>query len=186
MPKTNAADRRSKQPLEKRVSCTVWNGEEWCVVAGKLVPRPGRPAKTAPLLLYVAEKLPWDSLNPVYLHLRENHGRALGVYMAHDSMGVARYGGRGDIFSRLKSHEKKYAKELVYYSFYVIRDKKHERELETAILRAAGPQMILNQRKVRDGIDPGSVHDYEPGTRFFERQGKGGSRRRPARTFLRD
>ncbi len=70
-----------------------------------------------------------------------------GVYSAHDAMGVARYGGRGQIFSRLESHKRKYAKELVYYSFYVIENKNHEREIETAILRAAGPQMSLTRER---------------------------------------
>lgn len=41
--------------------------------------------------------------------------------------------------------------------------------------------MILNQRKVRDGIDPGSVWDYEPGTRFYERHLKRGKRTKSRR-----
>jgi len=98
--------------------------------------------------------------------------------MAHDSMGMARYGGRGRIFSRLRSHHVKYPKELLYFSFYVIKSKKHERELETAILRAAGPQMILNKRKVRANINPGNVSDYEPGTMFFERQQRKGKKKK--------
>lgn len=63
---------------------------------------------------------------------------------------------------------------MTYFSFYILKNKKHEREIETAILRSAGPQMTLNQRKVRDGIDPGNITDYEPGTQFFERQQKKG------------
>jgi hypothetical protein len=129
----------------------------------------------------VAEKLPYDSLAAVHRHMKLNKAHLQGVYMAHDSMGVARYGGRGRIFSRLRSHRRKYRRELVYFSFYVVRDKKHERELETAILRAAGPQMILNTQKVRDGINPGSVRDYEPGTRFFQRRGRKGRRTKRVR-----
>jgi hypothetical protein len=64
----------------------------------------------------------------------------------------------------------KYPKQLLYFSFYVIANKNHEREIETALLRAAGPQMILNTRKVRNGIETGNILDYEPGTRFFERR----------------
>jgi hypothetical protein len=60
--------------------------------------------------------------------------------------------------------------ELCYFSFYTIASKKHEREIETAILRAAGPQLILNTRKVQSDVAKGDVRDYEPGTRFFERQ----------------
>ena len=73
-------------------------------------------------------------------------------------------------FSRLRSHKRKYSKELVYFSFYIIENKTHEREIENVILRAAGPQLVLNLRKVRDGIDPGAVGDYEPGTKFFRRR----------------
>ena len=72
---------------------------------------------------------------------------------------------------------KKYPRELLYFSFYVIANKNHEREIETAILRAAGPQMILNQRKVRSSIDHGSVNDYEPGTHFLERQFRRGKKK---------
>jgi hypothetical protein len=108
----------------------------------------------------------------------EREGEHLeGVYFAHDSMGVARYGGRGAIFNRLSAHRKKYPKELLFYSFYVIENKSHEREIETAILRAAGPQMTLNTRKVAYGLHPGNIGDYEPGTKFFERQGIRGRRR---------
>jgi hypothetical protein len=70
-----------------------------------------------------------------------------GVYLAHDSFGVALYGGRANIFHRLRSHKRKYNRELVYYSFYIIADKTHEREIENVILRAAGPQLVLNQRR---------------------------------------
>jgi hypothetical protein len=85
-------------------------------------------------------------------------------------MGVARYGGRGQIFKRLASHKKKYPTQLLYFSFYVIEQKQHEREIETIILRAAGPQMTLNTRKIALGTEPGNVHDYELGTNFFQRQ----------------
>jgi len=98
------------------------------------------------------------------------------VYLAHDSIGVARYGGRGQIFSRLRKHKEKYPLELCYFSFYTIAGKKNEREIETALLRAAGPQLILNTRKVQDDITKGDVKDYEPGTSFFERQRKRGKK----------
>ena len=48
-----------------------------------------------------------------------------GVYLAHDSLGHARYGGRGQIFVRLSNHIKKYPRELLYFSFYVIKEKNH-------------------------------------------------------------
>lgn len=169
--------RGAKRPVRKRVDSTIWRDQEWNVVGGKLVPQPGRPPKTSHLFLYVAEKLPYSCLNDIRKHMKATADHREGVYLAHDSMGVARYGGRGQIFGRLAAHKRKYRRELVYFSFYVIKDKKHERELETAILRAAGPQMILNTRKIREGIERGSVWDYEPGTRFFERQKRGGKKK---------
>jgi hypothetical protein len=122
-------------------------------------------------------QLSWKALPYVSKHLKDMKVKRVGVYMAHDSFGVARYGGRGNIFSRLRSHKRKYFRELLYFSFYIIENKTHEREIENVILRAAGPQMVLNQRKVRDGIDPGSVGDYEPGTKFFRRKYARGTKR---------
>lgn len=100
-----------------------------------------------------------------------------GVYVAHDSMGYARYVGRGAIFTRLRARQKAQPAELVYFSFYVVEDKKHEREVETLLIRAAGPQLHFNTRKRRIDIQPGDVRDFEAGTKFFERQGRRGRKR---------
>lgn len=162
----------------KRINIEVLPvNDDWVIQVGELRPSPSQRAKRDRLFKYVAEKLPWDALLLVSRYLKSQGVKRVGVYMAHDSFGVARYGGRGNIFSRLRSHKHKYRKELVYFSFYIIENKTHEREIENAILRAAGPQMILNQRKVRDGIDPGSVNDYEPGTKFFRRKYARGAKR---------
>lgn len=155
----------------------VWASKDWGVQVGELRPTGHGRHRTNNLFKYVAEKLPWDSLLEVSRYLRDKKINRVGVYMAHDSFGVARYGGRGNIFNRLRSHKRKYFKELVYFSFYIIASKAHEREMENAILRAAGPQMVLNQRKVRDGIDPGRVGDYEPGTKYFRRKYARGAKR---------
>ena len=158
-------------PRKRRVDMhVVFQDNNWDVWVGEL--RRGAKSRAQPdhLFKYVAEKLPWASLDKVLGFLRKLGVDRQGVYMAHDSFGVARYGGRGRIFARLRSHKRKYPKELVYYSFYIIASKTHEREIENVILRAAGPQMVLNQRKVRVGIDPGGVIDYEPGTKFFRRK----------------
>ena len=154
----------------------VWSKVGWTVVKGKLKHPRGRPRKTTPIFAVVAEKIPFVALKSVKQKMLQYHQPITGVYFAHDSMGVARYGGRGQIFLRLDSHKKKYPRELVYFSFYVIKAKNHEREIETAILRAAGPQMVLNTRKVQAGIERGDVNDYEPGTVFFERQQTRGKR----------
>jgi hypothetical protein len=92
-------------------------------------------------------------------------------------MGVPRYGGRGDIFSRLASHKRNYPKQLLYFPFFIIKSKVHEREIETALLRAASSQMVLNQRKVRSGLEVGNITDYEPGTDFVERQNQRGKKK---------
>lgn len=163
-------DKRKSVRRSKRVDVgVVYTDAEWKVSVGelKLTERGGR--KPDHLFKYIAEKLPWASLTKVGTYLKSLGVKREGVYMAHDSFGVARYGGRGRIFTRLRNHKRKYTRELVYYSFYIIENKTHEREIENVILRAAGPQMVLNQRKVRDGIDPGWVSDYEPGTKFFRR-----------------
>jgi hypothetical protein len=89
-------------------------------------------------------------------------------------MGVARYIGRGDIFDRLGKHKKAHYLELAYFSFYVIPDKGHEREVETLLIRAAGPSLHFNTRKKRVDIQPRDIRDYEPGTKFYERQMKRG------------
>lgn len=177
-------NKRNKGQSTKKVLSSVWNNGDWKVVYGRLVPGRGRPTKTSHLFACVAEKLPLECLRKVENTLKSEFAKANknkrgpkkkmrpieGVYLAHDSMGHARYGGRGQIFSRLQSHRRKYPKELLYFSFYVIANKSHEREIETAVLRAAGPQMILNERKVQTDSAPGNVKDYEPGSRFFERQ----------------
>jgi hypothetical protein len=166
-----AAHKEQKRPSQKRVEdYKVWVNTDWKVVQGELVARPGRPAIKTHLFKVVAEKLPFGSLRNVKKILVDADIRLSGVYLAHDSMGVARYGGRGQIFDRLASHRRAYPKELVYFSFYIIQQRNHEREIENVILRAAGPQLLLNTKKIRHGIDPGAINDYEPRTYFFERQ----------------
>jgi hypothetical protein len=165
----------------KKTDAKIWWDNDCLVVGGRLVPGPGHPGKTSRLFQFVGEKLPYDSLGKVKACVKERSNDLEGVYLAHDSMGVARYGGRGDIFGRLASHKRKFPKALLYFSFFIVKNKNHEREIETAILRAASPQMTLNQRKIRSGLEAGKVTDYEPGTLFIERQSRRGKKRRPRR-----
>lgn len=69
----------------------------------------------------------------------------------------------------------------MYFSFYTIANKNHEREIENAILRAAGGQMLLNQNKKREGLEVGAVTDYEAGTYFFQRSTARAARKRKTR-----
>ena len=99
-----------------------------------------------------------------------------GVYAVHDSMGVVRYVGRGMIFQRLRAHKKSHPLEYEYFSFWIVATKQHEREIETLLIRGAGPLLVFNDRKKRVGIEAGNITDYEPGTLYFERQRKRGRR----------
>lgn len=156
----------------------IWSDSDWVVIPGRLV-QPGRPPKESRLFHFVGEKLPYACLATVKAHVEKvSEHDPNGVYLAHDSFGVARYGGRGDIFGRLAAHKRAYPKELQYFSFFIIKNKSHRSEIETALLRAASSQMTLNERKVRTGLAVGRVTDYEPGTHFVERQGHRGRRHR--------
>ncbi len=91
-------------------------------------------------------------------------------------MGCPRYIGRGNIFGRLASRRKAKPDELAYFSFYVVSEKMHEREVETLLIRAAGFLLEFNDRKKRVGISHGNVRDFEAGTLFYERQRKKGKK----------
>ena len=91
-------------------------------------------------------------------------------------MGCPRYIGRGNVFSRLALRKRRHPLELAYFSFYIVSTKKHEREIETLLIRAASTLLHFNEKKKRIDISPGSVRDYEPGIRFYERQRKKGKK----------
>jgi len=144
---------------------------------GELKRGRGRPPKTEHLFRVIGEKLPYEALPAVKKHLREHGHTFQGVYVAHDSMGCPRYIGRGNIFARLEARKKAQHLELEYFSFYVVSEKKHEREIETLLIRAAGFLLEFNDRKKRVGLKAGNVRDYEAGTVFYERQYKRGRQR---------
>src|SRR5205814_8262042 len=114
------------------------------------------------------------ALAKVKLDLKQRGLDLQGVYVAHDSMGYARYVGRGDIFNRLKSRAKASKLEIKYFSFYVVKAKVHEREVETLLIRIAAPMLFFNDRKKRLNLSPGNIRDYEPRTQFYERHYKKG------------
>jgi hypothetical protein len=49
--------------------------------------------------------------------------------------------------------------ELKYFFFYVVKDKRHEREIETLLIRAAGRLLEFNQKKRTVTISTGSMRD---------------------------
>ncbi len=149
----------------------------WEVFPGKLCRSKGRPSTTKPLFRAVAEKLPKDALTDVCNDLSSKFGHKIyGVYVAHDSMGYPRYIGRGDIRLRLSARFKQQSEELMYFSFYVVAEKIHEREIETLLIHAAGPLLDFNEKKKRTGIKPGSVSDFEASTLFYVRRYTRGKR----------
>lgn len=170
--------RSRKGKTSKTIIKTVWSHGSWNVLHGELKRRRGRPRKAQPLFRAVAEKIPFEALDDVRTHLSQTDVPANGVYVAHDSMGVARYIGRGRIFHRLKARHRANLQELKYFSFYVVLEKTHEREIETLLIRSAGPQLHFNSRKKRVDIQPGDIRDYEPGTLFYERQYKRGRKKK--------
>jgi hypothetical protein len=176
-----ASKKKRKRASTKRIKARVWTSSLWSVVEGKLVPGPGHPGKVKPLFQIVGEKLPIQSLRTVRDRVKSLGIPQTGVYAAHDSMGFPRYIGRGNVFWRLGDHWRRYELQLHYYSFYIVLNKAHEREIETLLIRAAGPLLQFNDKKKRVDLRAGSVRDYEAGTRFFERQRKKGAKRKLAR-----
>ena len=163
----------------------IWGDKQWTVRFGALNPGPGRPDAVQSLFKVVGEKIPFEALNAVNKYLRDNKIRRNGVYIAHDSMGYARYIGRGRIFQRLRARVKSQVLELKYFSFYVVEERKHEGEIETLLIRAAGPLLQFNTKKKRVTINAGRLLDYEAGTLFFERsyvRGKKPKRKNKAST----
>jgi hypothetical protein len=159
----------------------IFGDGQWTVRFGKLNPGPGRPEAVQSLFRVVGEKLPFEAIHKVSKRLKAEGIARNGVYVAHDSMGYARYIGRGSIFSRLLSRWKAQILELKYFSFYVVEEKKHEREIETLLIHAAGPLLQFNTKKKRLTISAGSLNDYEAGTLFFERRYKKGKKPRHKR-----
>lgn len=146
----------------------------WKVVGGYLKRPRGNPGKVENLFDLVAEKIPFTFIDDVRKVALSQHYGTQGVYVAHDSMGWPRYIGRGDVFSRLKARRKLNFEELRYFSFYIIKNKKHTREIETLMIRTAGSLLSFNDRKKRLDQMTGRVTDYEAGTSFAERQSKKG------------
>ena len=173
----------AKKPTVSKRSRGIISPEDkdsgWVIGYGELIRPRGRPQggeKVEPLFRCVGQKIPFEFLDEVKDRLSEEDISSDGVYAAHDSMGVVRYVGRGSIFGRLRQCKVKHPLELEYFSFWVVLAKHHEREIETLLIRGAGPLLLFNERKKSVGIESGNILDYEPGTLYFERQRKKGPR----------
>jgi len=149
---------------------------QWTVQFGELKRGKGNPGGTEHLFKVLGEKLPYAALADVKKHVLGKGYKPLGVYVAHDSMGCPRYIGRGNVFARLRSRKTAHTLELQYFSFYLVSEKKHEREIETLLIRAASFLLEFNEKKKRVGTSHGNIRDYEAGTLFYERQYKKGKK----------
>jgi len=154
----------------------VWFDSDWTVQFGSLNAGRGAAGGVERLFRVVGEKIPFEAIKKVNSYLRDHKIGRQGVYVAHDSMGYARYIGRGRMFNRLRACRDGHQLEVKYFSFYVVKEKKHEREIETLLIRAAGPLLQFNTKKKSDTISAGSIQDYEAGTQFFERLRKKGKK----------
>ena len=125
----------------------ISNDKEWTVRFGKINAGRGAAGPIKRLFLVVGEKIPFGALSAVSKYLKDNKIRRNGVYIAHDSMGYARYIGRGAIFNRLRACRESHRVEVKYFSFYVIQQRKHEGEIETLLIHAAGPLLQFNTKK---------------------------------------
>ncbi len=163
-----------KQSAQKRTEFRIWEDGQWVVNTGRLVPPRGRPLKAKSIFRHAAEKIPFAALGDVRREFLSRGWTTEGVYIAHDSMGFARYVGRGNVFGRLRARLNAAPLELKYFSFYIVANKKHEREIETLMIRLGGAHLHFNERKKRVDISAGNIKDYEAGTRFIERQRRRG------------
>lgn len=176
MPPVKKPKRTKKRPSRKVSEAKVSEHGQWIIKAGKLVPSRGRPEAINSLFKVVAEKIPFECLSNIEKDMRTKKLPRSGIYCAHDSVGAVRYVGRGSIFSRLRTRKNMHPLELLYFSFYVIPDSKHEREIETLLIRATSHLLDFNEKKRRPTIEIGNVRDYEGGTFFYERQKKKGKK----------
>lgn len=108
---------QKKAALAKKTFETVWTDDEWSVRGGELKRGKGYPG-TPGLFQTVAEKLPYECLTALQKKIADPIN---GIYIAHDSMGCARYIGRGNIFQRLAARKREQPAELKYFSSMSLR-----------------------------------------------------------------
>ena len=166
----------TKKPSIKTKAAKVCGNGTWIIVSGELTRPQGRPNKVKSLFKVIGEKIPFEFMSKVQANILDEKLPTKGVYIAHDSMGYPRYIGRGDIFKRLDARRKAQILELCYFSFFIVEESIHEREIETIMIRAAGPLLDFNYQKVSLDIHAGDVRDFEAGTKYFERQYKKGKK----------
>jgi len=170
-----------KKTATKIIKCPIGEGKHsdgsrWVVQWGSLNAGPGAAGRVKRLFRVVGEKLPFGAIDYVDKQLRSQQIPREGVYVAHDSMGCARYIGRGKIFPRLRACRDNHKLQVLYFSSYIVEEKKHGREIETLLIHAAGPLLEFNTKKKRTTTSAGSILDYEAGTKFFELHSKKGKK----------
>ena len=157
----------AKRAAVKKIEADVRDGSgKWVARFGKLDPGRGRQTAVPNLFQVVGEKLSFEALSAVDKHLgilASKGIRRKGVYVAHESMGYARYIWRGGIFPRLRACLSKHSSELVYFSFYIVKEKQHEREIEPLLIHSAGPLLQFNTKKKDLPRAPGIFLTTKPG-----------------------
>lgn len=164
----------------KILTRSVADGEQWRVARGKLVRGPGHPGQQQ-LFQVVAERIPFEALGAIAKDMKKQQLPCGGVYMLHDSMGGPRYAGLSiNVFSRLRNHHHKYGAQLPYFSFFTVLSGRHQKEIETVMVRAVG-NAAINQYKKAVGFEPGSLEGFAPGTIFYQRKKKSAAKKRSIR-----
>jgi len=149
-----------KAKATKSIQERVWHDTSWVVSRGVLKRRRGRPENVKPLFLVVGEKLPFASIDAVGKQVGQRIGSRSGVYVAQDSMGYARYIGRGKIFTRRRRLGR-----IERTCSCTTRSTSSSRALTGVRLNPcsyvrAGPLLEFNTRKRRANIEPGDVYDF--------------------------
>ena len=171
MPSRKSANPSNKKPARRHLISTIATTNEVATFGEvQKVNRKGRPTQLQNLFKVVADKLSFELLAAIKKEHLQNFEERNGVYIAHDSVGCPRYIGRGNVFDRLAARKKAHPDELIYFSYFIVEEKRHEREIETLLLRAAAFSVIFNDRKKRVGVAPGDILDFEAGTHYFIRK----------------
>jgi hypothetical protein len=66
------------------------------------------------------------------------------------------------VFTRLRSHKKAQRLELLYFSFYMVEENVHEREIETLLIRGASHLLSFNEKKNASAFRPAASMTTSP------------------------
>lgn len=139
------------------------------LIRGELKRKPGK--KPTPLFTLVGELLPRESWQELPEHVS-------GVYILFDGSETARYVGLAkNVRRRFKTYftgsnpdDDDKRQVVTAFSVYAVSTRKRARELESLLIHAMGPQLILNDRKHRLFGQRPDCKLFEPGTLLLRRR----------------